>query len=146
ELCEAGALAPGSEEYADSEKYQYRHRDWDRAGAIDELVSRVNAIRHRHRALQFDHTLRFHETDNDKIIASSKTAPDGADRLRAIVNLDPHHMQHGHVQVPGAPSDTTFAVRDLLDDTVYEWRGEWNYVRFDPEIRQGHLLSFDEAR
>jgi len=146
ELCEARALAPDSEEYADSEKYEYRRWDWDRPGGIDELVSRVNAIRRRHRALQFNHTLRFHETDNEEIIAYSKTAPDGSGRLLAVVNLDPHHMQHGHVQVPGVPADATFAVRDLLDDTVYEWRGEWNYVRFDPEIRQGHVLLLEGLR
>jgi starch synthase (maltosyl-transferring) len=143
ELCEARALAPGSEEYADSEKYQFRKWDWDRPGHIRELVSRVNTIRHQHRALQFFHTLRFHETDNSEIIAYSKTAPHGTDRLLTIVNLDPHHMQHGHVQVPGVGSDEIFAVRDLLDDVEYEWRGEWNYVRFDPDIRQAHILSID---
>src|SRR5262249_1541163 len=36
ELCEARALAPGSEEYADSEKYQIRKRDWDQPGNINE--------------------------------------------------------------------------------------------------------------
>jgi starch synthase (maltosyl-transferring) len=146
EVCEARALAPGSEEYADSEKYQYRHWDWDRPGHIKELVSRVNAIRHRHPALQFNHTLRFHATDNGEIIAYSKTAPDGSDRLLIVVNLDPHHMQHGHVQVPGVPADAVFAVRDLLDEVEYEWRGEWNYVRFDPDIRQGHVFTVDECR
>jgi starch synthase (maltosyl-transferring) len=143
ELCEARALAPGGEEYADSEKYQFRKWDWDRPGHIRELVSRVNTIRHQHRALQFFHTLRFHETDNSEIIAYSKTAPHGTDRLLTIVNLDPHHMQHGHVQVPGIGSDEIFTVRDLLDDVEYEWRGEWNYVRFDPDIRQAHILSID---
>jgi starch synthase (maltosyl-transferring) len=143
ELCEARALAPGSEEYADSEKYQFRQWDWDRPGNIRELVNRVNAIRRQHRALQFDHTLRFHETDNADIIAYSKTAPHGSDRLLMIVNLDPHQMQHGHVQVPGIRADETFTVRDLLDEVEYEWRGEWNYVRFDPDIRQAHILSID---
>ena len=70
---EARALAPGTEEYADSEKYQFRKWDWDRPGHIQELVTRVNAIRHAHRALQFDHTLQFHDTDNAEIIAYSKT-------------------------------------------------------------------------
>jgi starch synthase (maltosyl-transferring) len=143
ELCEGRALAPGSEEYADSEKYQFRRWDWDRPGHIRELVSRVNTIRHRHRALQFFHTLRFHETDNPEIIAYSKTAPDGTDRLLTIVSLDPHHMQHGHVHVPGVGADDVFTVRDLLDEVEYEWRGAWNYVRFDPDIRQAHILSID---
>ena len=71
---------------------------------------------------------------------------DAAGRLHvSIVNLDPRHMQHGHVQVPGVAADEAFAVRDLLDDVVYQWRGEWNYVRFDPEIRQGHVLLIERA-
>jgi starch synthase (maltosyl-transferring) len=136
ELCEARAVAPGSEEYADSEKYQYRAWHWDRPGHIAELVSRVNAIRHHHRALQFDHSLRFHATDNEEIIAYSKRTPD--DVVLVIVNLDPHHMQHGFVEAP-VDADA-FVVTDLLDDTSYTWHRGWNYVRFDPQIRQGHIL------
>ncbi len=33
ELFEHVAIRPGSEEYLDSEKYQYRPRDWDAAAA-----------------------------------------------------------------------------------------------------------------
>jgi hypothetical protein len=57
------------------------------------------------------------------------------------------------VQVPvdalhsiGAGTDDYYAVRDLLDDTTYLWRGEWNYVRFDPAIRQGHVLKVEGRR
>lgn len=48
ELCENRAV-PGTEEYLDSEKYQYqyRHRDWDRPGHIRDLVAAVNRIRHQ---------------------------------------------------------------------------------------------------
>ncbi len=141
ELCEGQAI-PGTEEYADSEKYQLRHWDWDRPGNINELVARVNAIRHQHRALQFDSTLRFHATDNPEIIAYNKTAPDGGETLLTIVNLDPHHMQHGHVEVP-MPGAAFFAAHDLLDDTIYAWRAGWNYVRFDPDVRQGHIMKLE---
>ena len=41
ELCENRAVRPGSEEYADSEKYQFRQWDWDRPGHIKELVARI---------------------------------------------------------------------------------------------------------
>jgi starch synthase (maltosyl-transferring) len=146
ELCESRALAPGSEEYADSEKYQYRQRDWNRPGNIAELVRRVNDIRRRHRALQFDRTLRFCDTDNPEIIAYTKTAPDGSDRVLIVVNLDPHHMQHGHVHAGsyGADAGDSYPVHDLLDDATYVWRGEWNYVRLDPGARQGHIMVLPE--
>jgi starch synthase (maltosyl-transferring) len=144
ELCERRALRPGSEEYADSEKYQFQHWDWERPGNIHELVCRVNAIRHAHRALQFNVPLIFHDTDNPEIIAYSKTAPDGSDPILTIVNLDPHHMQHGLVDVPVA--DDAFTVRDLLDDASYTWHRGRNYVRFDPGIRQGHVLCLPTPR
>jgi starch synthase (maltosyl-transferring) len=139
ELCEGRALKPGSEEYWDSEKYQYRKWDWDRPANISELVCRVNRIRHAESAFQFDHTLRFHATDNPEIIAYSKAAPEGGLRLLTIVNLDPHHTQHGFVETP-VDADV-FAVHDLLDDATYTWHRGWNYVRFDPDIRQAHILK-----
>jgi starch synthase (maltosyl-transferring) len=145
ELSEGQAI-PGTEEYADSEKYQFRKWDWDRAGSIAELISQVNKVRRAHPALQFDHTLQFHATDNPEIIAYSKRSPDGAERLLTIVNLDPLHMQHGHVEIPDYAPDDTYSVTDLIDDVSYEWRGAWNYVRFDPEIRQGHILWLPKPR
>jgi starch synthase (maltosyl-transferring) len=145
ELAEGQAIH-GTEEYADSEKYQFRTWDWDRPGNITELVSRVNGIRHAHRALQFDATLRFHATDNPEIIAYSKRAPDASEWLLTIVNLDPLHMQHGHVEVAGFAPDDVYTVRDLIDEVTYNWRGAWNYVRFDPDIRQGHILWLPTPR
>jgi starch synthase (maltosyl-transferring) len=158
ELCENVAV-PGTEEYLDSEKYQYRKRDWNQPGHIKELVARVNEIRSQERALQTDRTLRFHATDNGSIIAYSKTPAAGAGRagetagsgpaaVLVVVNLDPHSMQHGFVQVPGdllrphgIDPDGGFTAHDLLDGVRYRWRGEWNYVRFDPDVRQGHILK-----
>jgi starch synthase (maltosyl-transferring) len=145
ELAEGQAI-PGTEEYADSEKYQFRTWDWTRTGNIAELLRRVNEIRHAHRALQFDTTLAFHATDNPEIIAFSKRTPDASEWLLAIVNLDPLHMQHGHVEVPGVGGDDVYTVRDLIDDQTYSWRGAWNYVRFDPDIRQGHILWLPTPR
>jgi starch synthase (maltosyl-transferring) len=148
ELCENAAV-PGTEEYLDSEKYQYRKRDWNRPGHLKELVARVNAVRRQQPALQSDWTLRFHPTDNPAIIAYSKTAPGGA-VVYTIVNVDPYHMQHGFVQLPddlvrsaGLGPAAGYVVRDLLDDVQYHWRGEWNYVRFDPDVRQGHILKLE---
>lgn len=149
ELCEAQAV-PGTEEYQDSEKYQHRPWDWDRPGHIQELVCRVNQVRRSQPALQRNDTLRFHRTDNSSIIAFSKAASEDGGRpgdsvVLTIVNLDPHHMQHGHVQVPlarfGQPSHEGFGARDLLTDAVYRWHGEWNYVRLDPGLRQAHILE-----
>src|SRR5262249_18575259 len=112
EICESRAAAPGSEGYADSGKYQFKKRDLTQPGNISELISRVNRVRHEHRALQSNDTLRFLDSDNPYIIAFSKESAD--ETIVSIVNLDPRHMQHGFVDVPGAPD--SFTARDLLDE------------------------------
>ena len=43
-------------------------------------------------------------------------------------------------------AEESYAVRDLVDDVEYRWRGAWNYVRFDPNIRQGHILWLPKPR
>jgi starch synthase (maltosyl-transferring) len=149
ELAENEPVRPGSEEYLDSEKYQIRTRDFDQPNSLAELIGRINAIRREHPAFHRDRGLRFHATDNPKIICYSKRSVDGSDLVLVAVNLDPHHMQHGFVQLPltewGLPLDASIQVVDLISDERYYWRGEWNYVRLDPEARVGHILHVQLA-
>ncbi len=145
ELCENRAV-PGTEEYEASEKYQIRRWHWERPGHIKDLIARVNRLRREHSALQFNTGLAFHETDNPELLAYSKTSPDGSDRLLVVVNLDPKNMQHGHVRLRPDDRDLlqdgALPVHDLLSDARYRWRGEWNYVRLDPEVAPAHILHF----
>jgi starch synthase (maltosyl-transferring) len=76
ELCENTPLRPGSEEYLDSEKYQYRPRDWDTAArdglGIAPFVTALNRIRKSHLALHWLRNLRFHHVDQPELICFSK--------------------------------------------------------------------------
>jgi starch synthase (maltosyl-transferring) len=161
ELCENRAH-PGTEEYVHSEKYEYRKWDQDRPGHIKELIARVNQIRRDQRALHYHETVRFLASDNPHILAYSRRVPDprrAADAssfrdapLLVVINLDPHGMQHGMVQIPtdmiesvGGWGRNGYVVHDLLDDVEYRWRGDSNYVRFDPGVRQGHVLRLQIA-
>ncbi|MGH3167370.1 MAG: maltotransferase domain-containing protein, partial [Trebonia sp.] len=76
ELCENTPLRPGSEEYLDSEKYQYRPRDWEAAArdglGIAPLIADLNRIRNRHQALRWLRNLRFHHVDQPELICFSK--------------------------------------------------------------------------
>jgi starch synthase (maltosyl-transferring) len=153
ELGENVPVRPGSEEYLDSEKYQVRARDFDQPHSLSAMIARVNAIRRAHPALQFDHGLAFHETNNPQLICYSKRTPadgaqgtaDGGDPVLVVVNLDPVNMQHGHVKLPlyewKRPLDSTVEAEDLLSNETYVWRGEWNYVRLDPASRVAHVLA-----
>jgi starch synthase (maltosyl-transferring) len=145
EFVENVALRPGSEEYLDSEKYQIRPRDVGRADSLAALIGRINGIRAAHRALHSDRTLAFHATDNDALICYSKRVEDGSDHVLVVVNLDPFHMQHGWIRLPLADwnvaSDRTFEAIDLLSNERYVWRGDWNYVRLDPQARVAHVME-----
>jgi starch synthase (maltosyl-transferring) len=144
ELAENVPAKPGSEEYLDSEKYQIRVRDFSRADNLSELIAQVNDIRREHPALQRDWGLQFHRTDNSELLCYSKRSEDGRDLLLMVVNLDPFHMQHGHIELPLAAwrlqPDSIVHVTDLLSGERYHWRGSRNYVRLDPEARVAHIL------
>jgi starch synthase (maltosyl-transferring) len=144
ELAENAPVRSGSEEYLDSEKYQIRVRDYQRADSLAEFIGQINAIRRTHPALQHDWGLSFHRTDNGEILAYSKRSVDGRDVILVVVNLDPANMQHGFVQLPivdwGLTPHAAVEVADLLSGERYFWRGEWNYVRLDPQDRVAHIL------
>jgi len=156
ELCENAPIKPGSEEYFDSEKYQIKPRDWNQAGALRELIARVNQIRRDYAALQQNATLAFHSTDNPHFLFFSKTnqgsgGSEGSGgsrgsgaRVFIVVSTDPHWTQQGWVQMPiwemGITARERYVVEDLLGGGRYTWRGEWNYVRLDPSERVAHIF------
>ena len=143
ELCENAAL-PGREEYLDSEKYQFKERDWDAPGNIKDWITRLNLIRKTNRALQLKDNLRFYHADNDAIIFYGKMTPARDNIILVIVNLDPHSKQHSFVDVPidqfGSMDGEVYQVQDLLSDARYIWHGRLNYVELDPEIQPAHVF------
>jgi starch synthase (maltosyl-transferring) len=143
ELCENDAL-PGREEYLDSEKYQFKERDWDAPGNIKSWIGRLNQIRRENRALHFYHNLRFHHADNDAILFFAKMTPARDNIILVVVNLDPHRKEHSFVDVPvdqfGSIEGDSYQVHDLLSDSRYIWHGRRNYVELDPEIQPAHVF------
>jgi starch synthase (maltosyl-transferring) len=148
ELCENTPQRPGSEEYLHSEKYQLRPRDWaaaEREGrTIAPLITRLNAIRRDHRALREIRNLRFHQVDDDAVIAYSKRS--GDDTVVVVANLDPHRTRQATVSLDMprlAPSeDARFPVRDELTGETYNW-GRTNFVRLGPG--GAHVLAVGPA-
>jgi starch synthase (maltosyl-transferring) len=141
---------PGSEEYVDNEKYELRTWDLDRPDSLRHVIGRVNAIRRRHPALQHDRTLRFHRTDNEQLLCWSKSERDPqrgdpGDVVLMVVNLDPHHVQAGWVDLDlsalGLDDDVTFQVHDELGDARYLWRGRHNFVQLDPAAMPAHVMA-----
>jgi starch synthase (maltosyl-transferring) len=143
ELCENEAL-PDREEYLDSEKYQWKERDWDAPGNIKDWIARLNKIRKENRALQFYDNLRFYPADNDAILFYGKMTAARDNVIFVVVNLDPHRKQGSYVDVPidqfGEMETDVYQMHDLLSDARYTWRGRRNYVELDPEIQPVHIF------
>src|SRR5438094_5122068 len=143
ELCENEALS-GREEYLDSEKYQFKERDWNAPGNIKDWITRINKIRRENRALQMYTNLRFYRADNDAILCYRKMTLARDNIILVVVNLDPFRKQNSFVHVPieefGQMESNEYQVHDLLSDARYIWRGGQNYVELDPEIQPAHVF------
>jgi len=143
ELCENEPL-PDREEYLDSEKYQYKERDWNAPGNIKDWIAGLNKIRKENRALQLYTNLRFHDADNDAILFYSKMTAARDNIILAVVNLDPYRKQNSFVYVPiesfGPMESDVYQVQDLLSGATYTWRGRRNYVELDPRIQPAHIF------
>src|ERR1044071_4361614 len=143
ELCENKAL-PGREEYFDSEKYQFKERDWNAPGNIKDWITRINQIRKQNRALQMYTNLRFYHADNDAILFYGKMTPARDNIILVMVNVDPFRKQNSFVHVPieefGQMGSDEYQLHDLLSDARYVWRGRQNYVELDPETQPAHIF------
>jgi starch synthase (maltosyl-transferring) len=145
ELCVSEPRDPGSEEYLDSEKYQLRQWDLDDPDSLADFVGRVNRIRRDHPALQDDRSLTFHDVDNPQLIAYSKHSADGDSSVVVVVNLDPHHVHTGWVEISaemlGVEPGRACQMHDLLTGARYLWNGPRNYVEIDPEVVPAHVFA-----
>jgi starch synthase (maltosyl-transferring) len=154
ELCEHTPVRPGSEEYLDSEKYQYRPRDWAKAQqppyGIAPFITQLNAIRKAHPALHWLRNLRFHHVDQPELICFSKRSQGDSgsqgdsDTVLVVVNLDPHAAREATVwlDMPALGMDygSQFVVTDELTGNSYLW-GRANYVRLDPAVMPAHIFT-----
>src|SRR5882757_9492903 len=99
-LCDNDYKQLAKEEYLDSEKYQWKERDWDAPGNIKPWVTRLNAIRRENRALHEFSNLRFGQADNDLVLYYSKMTAARDNIVMVIVSLDPFHAQDAYIDVP----------------------------------------------
>src|SRR5437763_3714438 len=139
-----------TEYYQDSEMYQHKVWDWHRPGNIIADVTRINRIRRDNPALHLYDNLRFHFADNDHLLVYSKATRDRSNIMVCVVNLDTYWPQAGWVEVPahewGIPADQPYVVHDLMNDQRYTWRGNWNWIRLDPNVAPAHVLRVEIPR
>ncbi|WP_433182257.1 alpha-1,4-glucan--maltose-1-phosphate maltosyltransferase [Actinoallomurus sp. CA-150999] len=152
ELYEGTPVRPGSEEYRDSEKYQYRPRDWEAAEregrSLAPYIRNLNSLRRTHPALRRLRNLHFHHVDQPELICYSKRVSDDPDHpgdvVLVVVNLNPHQVREAtvHLDLPALGLDWSeeFVVHDELSGESYDWR-QANYVRLDPQNRPAHIFT-----
>jgi starch synthase (maltosyl-transferring) len=143
ELCENVGI-PGKEEYLNSEKYQFKERDWNAPGNIKEYITKLNRIRQTNRALHDYENLRFHTAENEQVLFYSKTTEALDNVVLVLVNLDPFNTQSAFVYVPiedfGINEADPYQLHDLLTDEKFVWKGRRNFVMLDPHNRPAHVF------
>ena len=144
ELCE-NVPVPGKEEYLNSEKYQFKERDWNAPGNIKDYITKLNRIRRNNRALHEYENLRFHTVENEQIIFYSKATEALDNIILVLVNLDPYNSQSGFAYVPlesfGITGGDPYQVEDLLTGEKFVWNGRRNFVMLDPHSRPAHVFK-----
>ena len=129
---------PGREEYLHSEKYELKHYNWSRENKLTTLISKINALRYQHKALQQTNNIHFCYVENSNLMAYYKWSDDRSSELLIIVSLDPYYAQQGVVQLPlkelGINAGHHLVVHDLITDSDYSWYNEWNFVELHPTL------------
>ncbi|MFL5383074.1 MAG: alpha-1,4-glucan--maltose-1-phosphate maltosyltransferase [Longimicrobiaceae bacterium] len=136
ELCEGTPLAPGKEEYLDSEKYEIRAWDWDRPGNIRPLVTRLNQVRRANPALQEYDNLRFYPADGDSILFYGKMLEGATSMVFVAVNLDPFQAHETVLHFPLREMrigwQDPWEVEELLTGERHFWQGADHWLRLEP--------------
>jgi starch synthase (maltosyl-transferring) len=143
ELCENVGIS-GKEEYLNSEKYQFKERDWNAPGNIKDYITKLNRIRQTNRALHDYENLRFHTAENEQVLFYSKATEALDNIILILVNLDPFNTQSAFVYVPiedfGISESDPYQLHDLLTDEKFLWKGRRNFVMLDPHNRPAHIF------
>jgi starch synthase (maltosyl-transferring) len=129
---------PGREEYLDSEKYEIKVRDWNKAGNIKPYIQRLNRIRKDNPALLQTSNLRFAQVDDDAVIGYVKESGDGDNAVAVAVALSGPEAREfwfhfGEIKIgPPRSRQAVAEIENLVtgERHVIEWGGV--RLRIDP--------------
>jgi starch synthase (maltosyl-transferring) len=148
ELYEHLPLAPGREEYLDSEKFQLRPRDFDtplaEGRSLEPFLGMLNSIRKQHPALHRMKGLWFHGISNDSLLVYSKYDEASGDTVLVVcaLNSDGPHYGTTDLWLPalGLEWGDQFDVYDEVSGQSFRW-GQFNSVILDPQWAVAHIFS-----
>jgi starch synthase (maltosyl-transferring) len=135
EICE-GDPVPGKEEYLDSEKYELRHRDWNRPGSIVSEITALNKIRRENPALQTHLGVRFCKSSGEDILCFTKTSPGNV--VFVAICLDPHVAHTCEFELPledwQLGEDAVVTGHDLVHGHSFRLNGRHHQLGLDPSV------------
>jgi starch synthase (maltosyl-transferring) len=137
---------PGKEEYANSEKYEIRVRDWNKPGNIKNYIAALNRIRRSNPALLQTSNLSFLQIDDPKVIGFVKEAADGKNAVAAAISLsggEPRQfwLHFGDVQIRAAGEPRPVrAIENLKTGEVRSL--EWGGIRLTIQPSEDPALLF----
>lgn len=144
---------PGVDEHIDSEKYQYKPRDFEgaeKAGkSLAPYIRKLNQIRKTQPALGQLRNLAIHYSDDPEILVYSKhldadMTGGKANTIIVVANLDPHAARQTNIHLElwklGLEEGKVFKVKDLITGVEFEW-GKSNFVRLDAFTEPVHILE-----
>ncbi|MFC6876428.1 alpha-1,4-glucan--maltose-1-phosphate maltosyltransferase [Flavobacterium myungsuense] len=128
-------MAPGKEEYLNSEKYEYFKWDWDKKNKITTIITKINSIRKEQISLQQTNNIIFCDTNNDQVMAYYKYDDDKQNETLMVVSLNPYNQSQAIIRLPLEHlKSQSVQIVDLITGNSYDWNKEWNYVELNPEL------------
>jgi len=128
-------MAPGKEEYFDSEKYEYFKWDWEKQNKITTLITRINTIRKEQVSLQQTNNILFCDTNNEQVLAYYKFDDDKQNHTLMIASLDAYNTSQASVRLPKELLENfPIKINDLITGNKYIWDKEWNFVELSPDL------------
>ena len=144
---------PGVDEHINSEKYEFKPRDFDGAvksgKSLAPYLKKLNQIRASQPALGQLRNIAIHYSDDSEILVFSKHldarfAGGEANTIIVVANLDPHSARETNIHLElwklGLDEQSTFLVRDLITGVEFNW-GKSNFVRLDSFSEPVHILE-----
>ena len=136
-------MAPGKEEYLDSEKYEYFKWDWEKQNKITTLITRINSVRKEQISLQQTNNIVFCDTNNEQVLAYYKFDDDKQNQTLMIVSLDAYNTTQASVKLPKEfLGNLPIRITDLITGNKYIWDKEWNFVELSPDL-PFHLFKIE---
>ena len=152
ELYEAVAR-PGVDEHIDSEKYQYKIREFEAASkagkSLAPYLNKLNQIRASQPALGQLRNVSVHYSDDPEILVfakhlDSEFTKGAPNTVIVVANLDPHSSRETNIHLElwklGLDETKPFKVKDLITGVEFSW-GKSNFVKLDSFSEPVHILE-----